>query len=172
MTKSSGVKEYDQNFGHETHDDQKMFELLTVGVFQVGLSWQAAASKLPVYRRVFHQMDIPQVAAMDLEVLDSVMADPDMIHNPRKIRAVIKNARAIMAIQRTGGSFSDYMWAFVDDVPHIANYETTDQVETSTPFAGAVARDMKKHGFTFVGPTVTYMFMKACGMIQDRVWTK
>ena len=170
MSKSAGVVEYDRDFGKETHDDQRMFELLTVGVFQVGLSWQAAASKLPAYRHNFFNMNIAKTAAMDLENIDAIMQDPNMIRNPRKIRAGIKNDRAIIGVQNDYGSFAEYMWAFVDEVPHTKEYETRDEVETSTPFAGKVAKDMKKHGFTFVGPTVTYMFMKACGMIQDQVW--
>ncbi|HAT53841.1 MAG TPA: DNA-3-methyladenine glycosylase I [Lactobacillus sp.] len=143
---------------------------MRVGVFEVGRSWQAAASKLPAYRHNFFNMNMAKTAAMDLENIDAVMQDPNMIRNPLKIRAVSKNARAIIGVQHDYGSFAEYMWAFVDEVPHTKEYETRDEVETSTPFAGKVAKDMKKHGFTFVGPTVTYMFMKACGMIQDQVW--
>ncbi|GEK27735.1 DNA-3-methyladenine glycosylase I [Furfurilactobacillus siliginis] len=169
MARSAGVEEYSRAFGHETHDDRLMFEFLLVGVFQVGMNWQVAASKLPVYRRVFANLDIKKVAAMDLENIDAIMADPDMIHNQRKIRAVIKNARAIVSVQQEYGSFANYMWQFVDGVPHTKTYENEDEVEMTTPFAGTVAKDMKQHGFTFVGPTVTYLFMKASGMIQDQV---
>lgn len=172
MTLSPGIQEYENRFGKPTHNDQELFELLTVGVFQVGLSWKVAASKLPVFRAVFFNMDINKVAAIDLENIDSIVANPDMIRNRRKISAVIKNARAILQIQEEFGSFANYMWQFVDDTPKIMEYESSDEVRNTDPLGAKVAKDMKKHGFSFVGPTVTYLFMKASGMIQDQVWNK
>lgn len=163
MTINVGVEDYQEHFGQPTHDDQRLFELLTVGVFQVGLSWRIAASKLPVYRRDFAGMQISQVAALDEPDIERISADPEMIRNPRKIRAVIQNARAIRTIQESGTTFADYMWGFVNLMPVI----TDDSTLTHSRFASLVAKQMKQQGFTFVGPTVTHMFMKAAGIIQS-----
>lgn len=160
---------YHEQFGKPTHDDRMMFILLTVGTFQAGLSWKAAASKMEVFLKNFHNMDIQKVAAMLPDEIEQVMNNPEMIRNPRKINAVVQNARAILGVQNEYGSFANYMWDFVGGVPKLNVYEEADEVPNVVPLSEKVAKDMKKHGFTFVGPVVTYMFMKACGIVQDTV---
>ncbi|MFC6171659.1 DNA-3-methyladenine glycosylase I [Loigolactobacillus jiayinensis] len=165
----NGVTEYSAYFGTPTHDDHILFELLTVGVFQVGLSWQAAASKLPLYRRDFAGMVITKVAAFSEIDVERIAADPAMIRNPRKIQATITNAQAIIMVQKEFGSFANYLWQFVEQVPLLITYVTPDEVETRSSLASKVAHDMKHRGFKFVGPVVTHMFMKAAGLIQDEI---
>lgn len=165
----NGAHEYATYFGTMTHDDHILFELLTVGVFQVGLSWQAAASKLPIYRRDFAGMAINEVAAFSEKDIERIAADPEMIRNPRKIQAVITNARAILTVQKEFGSFAKYLWQFVDDIPLRTTYVARDEVNNQSPLASKVAQDMKRRGFKFVGPVVTHMFMKAAGIIQDEI---
>lgn len=165
----NGAHEYSAYFGTVTHDDHILFELLTVGVFQVGLSWQAAASKLPIYRRDFGGMVINAVAGFSEADIERIAADSDMIRNPRKIEATITNARAIIGVQREFGSFTNYLWQFVDNVPLLITYVDRDEVDNHLPLASKVAQDMKKRGFKFVGPVVTHMFMKAAGIIQDEI---
>ncbi|MCH5464622.1 DNA-3-methyladenine glycosylase I [Levilactobacillus tujiorum] len=167
---TDGVKEYHDYFGTPTHDDHVLFELLTVGVFQVGLSWQAAASKLPVYRRVFAGMAIPQVAALIDEVaIPEIAADPEMIGNQRKVRAVIKNARAILKVQQEFGSFSAYLWAFVDGTPFLLPAVTRSELTNQSSLGSAVAKDLKRRGFSFVGPVVTHMFLLAAGILREQI---
>lgn len=126
---TNGVQEYHAYFGTPTHDDHILFELMTVGVFQVGLSWQAADSKLPVFRRVFAGMALSAVAGFDLEHDgERIARDPQMIQNGRKIRATIQNARAILQIQRKFGSFADYLWAFVNGTPLLLPVATRDEI--------------------------------------------
>lgn len=117
----------------------------------------------------FHNMEIQKVAAMMPDDVEKIMQDPEMIRNPRKINATIQNAQAILAVQEEYGSFAEYMWDFVGGVPQLNVYEEAYEVPNVTVLSKNVAKDMKKHGFTFVGPVVTYMFMKASGMIQDDV---
>ena len=167
---TNGVQEYHAYFGTPTHDDHILFELMTVGVFQVGLSWQAAASKLPVFRRVFCGMAIDQVAALDLEVDgERIARDPAMIRNGRKIRATIQNARAIQQIQAEFGSFAAYLWQFVHGTPLLLPVVTRDEIVNQSTIGSAVARDLKRRGCRFVGPVVTHMFLKAAGILQDQV---
>ena len=141
---------YSDRWGEPTHDDRMLFLLLTVGVFQAGLSWQAAASKREVFERNFCGMDFRKVAAF--------------------FKAVVQNARAIVLLLNDYDSFADYLWDFVGGVPVLHEYETAEEVPNTLPEATVIAKDMKKRGFTFVGPIVTCMFLKAAGIMQDRVW--
>lgn len=167
---TDGVQEYDTYFGTPTHDDHILFELMTVGVFQVGLSWQAAASKLPVFRRVFAEMDVRRVAQLDLEVdVERIARDPAMIRNVRKIRATIQNARAILQIQAEFGSFAAYLWQFVHGTPLLLPVVSRDEIVNQSTMGSAVARDLKRRGCKFVGPVVTHMFLKAAGILRDEI---
>lgn len=161
---------YSDRWGEPTHDDRLLFLLLTIGVFQAGLSWQAAASKREVFERNFCGMDFRKVAAFFPEDIDQIVKDPEMIRNPRKIKAVVQNARAIVNLLEDYDSFADYLWDFVGGVPIIHEYESVDAVPNTLPEATVIAKDMKKRGFTFVGPIVTCMFLKAAGIFQDQVW--
>ena len=158
---------YSDRWGEPTHDDRMLFLLLTVGVFQAGLSWQAAASKREVFERNFCGMDFRKVAAFFPE---DIAKDPEMIQNRRKIKAVVQNARAIVLLLNDYDSFADYLWDFVGGVPVLHEYETAEEVPNTLPEATVIAKDMKKRGFTFVGPIVTCMFLKAAGIMQERVW--
>ena len=160
---------YSDRWGEPTHDDRMLFLLLTVGVFQAGLSWQAAASKREVFERNFCGMDFRKVAAFFPEDIEQIAKDPEMIQNRRKIKAV-QNARAIVLLLNDYDSFADYLWDFVGGVPVLHEYETAEEVPNTLPEATVIAKDMKKRGFTFVGPIVTCMFLKAAGIMQDRVW--
>ena len=146
-----------------------LFLLLTVGVFQAGLSWQAAAGKKEVFERNFCDMDFRKVAAFFPEDIEEIAKDPEMIRNSRKIQAVVQNARAIVTLLEDYESFADYLWDFVGGVPIVREYELAEEVPNTLPEATTIAKDMKKRGFSFVGPVVTCMFLKAAGIIQDRV---
>lgn len=166
------IKKYDwyhENWGKPVKEDQMLFLLLTVGVFQVGLSWKAAAGKREAYERNFYNMDIQKVAGMMSDDIEQIMQDLDMIRNPRKIKATIQNARAIIGIQKEYGSFSNYLWEMVGNSPVIYTYEERGDVPTTLPLSTKVAKELKKKGFSFVGPVVTCMFMKASGLIQDEI---
>lgn len=158
---------YSDEWGVPTRDDRRLFLLLTIGVFQAGLSWKAAAGKKDVFMRNFCEMDFRQVAALFPDDIERITEDPAMIRNPRKINAVVQNARAIVALLDEYDSFADYLWDFVGGVPLVKNYEEEDEIPNVLPEATAIAKDMKKRGFSFVGPVVTCMFLKAAGIIKD-----
>lgn len=160
---------YSDQWGKPTKDDDMLFLLLTIGVFQAGLSWKVAAGKKESFMRNFCEMDFRKVAALFPDDAERIAKDPEMIRNPRKIKAVIQNARAIVRLLDDYDSFADYLWDFVGGVPVVKQYETQDQVSNTLPEATTIAKDMKKRGFTFVGPVVTCMFLKAAGVIQDQV---
>ncbi|MDH6364269.1 DNA-3-methyladenine glycosylase I [Enterococcus sp. PF1-24] len=160
---------YSDTWGKPIKEDRHLFLLLTIGVFQAGLSWQAAASKKEVFLRNFCQMDFRKVAAFFPEDIEAIEKDPEMIRNPRKIKAVVQNARAIVGLLTEYESFADYLWDFYQGVPLIKEYESADLVPNILPEATIIAKDMKKRGFAFVGPVVTCMFLKAAGVIQDQV---
>jgi len=167
---TNGTAEYSAYFGTPTHDDHVLFELLTVGVFQVGLSWQAAASKLPVYRRVFAGMDPLTVAGFEDEVDgERIAQDAKMIRNGRKIRATIHNARGIVQLQQEFGSFSNYLWEFVNGTPLLLPAVTREELVNQSAIGTAVAQDLKRRGFSFVGPVVTHMFLLAAGIIREQI---
>lgn len=114
-------------------------------------------------------MDILKVAAMMPDDVERIMEDPAMIRNPRKINATITNARAIIGIQKEYGSFAAYLWRFVDNQTIEYEYTEASEVPTSSPLSEKVAKELKKKGFKFVGPIVTYMFMKASGLVHDTI---
>ncbi|MBM7712297.1 DNA-3-methyladenine glycosylase I [Enterococcus xiangfangensis] len=160
---------YRDQWGKPTHDDRMLFLLLTVGVFQAGLSWQIAAGKREIFERNFCDMDFHQVAAFFPEDLEQIVNDPEMIRNPRKIRAIVANARAIVTLLKEYDSFAEYLWDFTGGVPIIHEYELKDEVPNTLSEATVIAKDMKKRGFVYVGPIVTCMFLKAAGIIQDQI---
>ncbi|MGC6768689.1 DNA-3-methyladenine glycosylase I [Enterococcus sp. LJL128] len=162
---------YSEQWGKPTKDDRMLYLLLTVGVFQAGLSWKAAAGKKDAFFRNFCDMDFRQVAALFPDDIEKILKAPDMIRNPRKINATIQNARAIVQLLSEGeyNSFADYLWDFVGGVPVVKTYENSDEVTNTLPEATVIAKDLKKRGFSFVGPVVTCMFLKAAGVIQDQV---
>jgi len=160
-----GVADYSAYFGTPTHDDHVLFELLIVGVLQAGLSWQAAASQLPVLRQHMAGLRVAQVAGFDEPDLERLMKTPGVMHNGRKLRAIVTNARAILKLQAAYGSFSAYLWAFVDATPFIMP-APDNELPTRSAFGARVAKDLHRHGFTFVGPIVTHMFLLAAGIIQ------
>lgn len=162
---ANGAKDYDAYFGTETHDDHVLFELLIVGILQVGLSWQAAASQLPVLRQHMDGLRVERVAGYEEPDWERLMATPKVMHNGRKLRAIITDARAIILVQREFGSFSNYLWQFVDATPLIMP-APDDELPTKSPMGARVAKDLHHRGFTFVGPVVTHMFMLAAGLIK------
>ncbi|VDG20377.1 DNA-3-methyladenine glycosylase I [Lactiplantibacillus mudanjiangensis] len=162
---SNGPADYDAYFGTPTHDDHVLFELLVVGILQVGLSWQAAASQLPKLRQHMAGLRVEQVAGLDEPDWEQLMQTDGIMHNGRKLRAIITDARAIIQLQREYGSFSAYLWAFVDATPLLMP-APDDELPTRSALGTRVAKDLHKHGFTFVGPVVTQMFLLAAGIIK------
>lgn len=167
INQEDGIHEYDRLFGQTTHDDRVLFELLIIAVFQAGLGWKTAASKIPVFRQVFADFDYRQVAGFDEPELEALLNNPAMIRNPRKIQAIITNARAIVKLVPEYESFSDYLWHFTENNVWQMAVEPGAPLNQQSSLGTIVAKDMKKRGFTFVGPTTIQLFLLAAGIIKQ-----
>lgn len=158
---------HDQEWGVPLHEDQKLFEFLILEGAQAGLSWDTILRKRAHYRLVFDHFDPRLVAAYDDRKVADLLADPGIVRNRLKVRAAIRNANAVLDIQREMDSFDAYLWRFVDDAPKQNHWRTIQDVPSTTPEAEALSKDLKRRGFTFVGPTICYAFMQATGMVND-----
>ena len=160
---------HDREWGVPTHDDRTHFEFLILEAAQAGLSWSIVLNKRDGYRRAFSQFDPEKVARYTEARIDKLTADPGIIRNRMKIAAVVKNARAFLAVQEEYGSFDAYCWQFVDGRPRQNQWKTIRQIPATTRESDALSRDLKRRGFSFVGSTVIYGHMQAVGMVNDHL---
>lgn len=158
---------HDTEWGVPVHEDHKLFEMLILEGAQAGLSWITVLRKREHYRKVFDGFDYVKIAAYDEGKLAALQADPGIIRNRLKIAGTVKNAKAFLAVQQEFGSFSHYIWRFVEGRPIQNNWSAIDHVPAVTPEAQRMSKDLQKRGFTFVGPTICYAFMQAVGMVND-----
>lgn len=160
---------HDNQWGIPVHDDQYLLEMLILEGAQAGLSWETVLKKRVGYRRAFHRFDAQKVAAMPGEELEALRHDAGIIRNRLKIYAARKNAIAFMEIQKEFGSFSDYLWAYVDHAPIINDWQSLEEVPITTPTSDTISKDLKKRGMSFVGPTIIYAYMQAVGLVDDHI---
>ena len=160
---------HDQEWGRPVHDDRVLFEFLTLEGAQAGLSWLTVLRKRERYRELFHGFDPQRVVRMTPRALERVLSDPGIIRHRGKIESVVSNARAVIEIQRTEGSFDAFVWSFVGGKPIVRRPRTPADVPSSTPESDALAAALKKRGFRFVGTTICYAFMQATGMVNDHL---
>lgn len=160
---------HDTEWGVAVYDDQTLFEFLILEGAQAGLSWYTILKKRADYRAVFHQFDVQKVAAINDEELAEALKNPGIIRNRLKVASTVSNAKAFITIQEEFGSFSTYLWAFVDGKPIVNNWEKMDEAPANTAISDKLAKDLKKRGFKFVGSTIMYAFMQAMGMVNDHL---
>lgn len=158
---------HDTEWGIPKYDDQILFEMLILEGAQAGLSWETVLKKREGYRQAFHHFDVKKVAEMTDEALEALRDNPDIIRNKLKIYAARKNALAFMKIQQEFGSFSDYIWKYVNHKPIINTWDTLKHIPASNEISDAISKDLKKRGMTFVGSTIIYAFMQSIGMVND-----
>jgi DNA-3-methyladenine glycosylase I len=164
------MREYhDLEWGVPTHDDRRHFEFLILEAAQAGLSWSIVLNKRDGYRRAFDEFDPAKVARYSQARIETLVADPGIIRNRMKIAAAVKNAQAFLAVQKEFGSFDTYCWQFVDGRPRQNRWSSLRQIPATTAESDAFSRDLKRRGFSFVGPTVIYAHMQAVGMVNDHV---
>lgn len=161
------IQYHDEEWGVPLRDDQKLFEFLILETFQAGLSWIIVLRKRENFRKAFHHFNVHEVAAFDEAKIASLMEDAGIIRNGAKIRAAVSNAQAFIQIQRDFGSFSKYIWDFVDEKPLQPDLGSLKDIPAKTELAETISKDLKKRGFKFVGPTVVYAHMQATGMVND-----
>ena len=160
---------HDREWGVPLHDDRRLFEMIILEGAQAGLSWITVLKKRENYRLAFNQFDVQKIARYDARKKRSLMNNAGIIRNRLKIDATIGNARAFLEIVEEHGSFSDYIWSFVDGRPLVNRWRTLADVPVSTQQSDALSKALKSRGFKFVGTTICYSFMQAVGMINDHV---
>jgi DNA-3-methyladenine glycosylase I len=161
------VEYHDTEWGVPLRDEQKLFEFLVLETFQAGLSWITVLRKRENFRKVFDNFNYKKIALYDEEKIAELLQDAGIIRNKLKVRATISNAVAFMKIQKEYGSFSKYIWGFVNDAPIQNNIKSMSEIKATTVTSDKLSKDLKKRGFKFVGPTVIYAHMQATGMVND-----
>ena len=162
-------KYHDTEWGVPLHDDRALFELIILEGAQAGLSWSTVLKKREHYRQVFDGFVPELIANYDDEKVAALLADPGIIRNRAKVAATIQNAKAYLALQASGQSFSDYLWQFVGDSPIQNAWRSLSEVPAKTPQSDAMSKALIKVGFKFVGSTICYAFMQASGMVNDHL---
>ena len=163
------VKYHDEEWGVPSHDDGHLFEMLILEGAQAGLSWITILRKREAYRAAFAGFDPKAVARFTPARADRLMQNPGIVRNRLKIEAAIRNAKAVLAVQREFGTFDRYIWQFVGGAPLRPARRRLEDVPARTTESDAMSRDLKTRGFTFVGSTICYAFMQATGMVDDHV---
>ena len=160
---------HDEEWGVPVYDDDKLFEFLILETFQAGLSWITILRKRENFRKAFDNFDYQKIASYDENKFDELINDKGIIRNKLKIKATISNAISFIEIQREFGSFSKYIWEFVDHKPINNKWKSLNEIPATTELSDKLSKDLKKRGFKFVGPTVIYAHMQATGMVNDHV---
>ena len=161
------IRYHDREWGVPVKSDRRLFEFLILEGAQAGLSWDTILAKRENYRRAFDGFDFEKIALYDSNKKKQLLADAGIVRNRAKIDATIVNARAFIALREESGSFSRYLWAFVDGRPLQGNRRGRGDVPARTAVSDALSKDLKKRGFKFVGTTIVYAFMQAVGMVND-----
>ncbi len=160
-------KYHDEEWGVPTHDDTTLFEFLILESAQAGLSWATILKRREGYRKAFAGFNPEKVAQFDEEKVQELLQDKGIIRNKLKVRSAVSNAQKFLKIQQEFGSFDTYVWGFVGGKPKINHWESTDEVPATSEESDALSKDLKKRGFKFVGSTIMYAYMQACGLIMD-----
>jgi DNA-3-methyladenine glycosylase I len=160
---------HDREWGVPVHSDRKHFEVLVLSGAQAGLNWSLVLKKREGYRRAFDRFDPERVARYSEKQTRTLLADPQIIRNRMKIEAAVRNARAFLKLQEEFGSFDSYCWRFVGGKPKLNRWKATRQIPATSPESEALSKDLKQRGFSFVGPTVTYAYMQAAGLVNDHL---
>jgi len=160
---------HDEEWGVPLHDDRKLFEFLVLEGAQAGLSWSTILRKRENFRAAFHGFRPEKVARYGERDIARLLADPGIVRNRRKIGGAIENARQFLEVAREFRTFDAYIWRFVGRKPVVHRYPTLRKVPATSKEAEAMAADLQRRGFRFVGPTICYAFMQAVGMVNDHL---
>lgn len=167
LTKDDYVAYHDQEWGVPLYDDRSLFEFLILEGAQAGLSWYTVLRKRHAYREAFDRFDAQKVARYDDRKVESLLGNPGIIRNRQKILAAINNAQRFLEVQAEFGTFSEYMWRFVDGRPIVNRLKVMSDYAATSPQSDAMSKDLRKRGFSFVGSTICYAHMQAIGMVND-----
>jgi len=160
---------HDSEWGVPAHDDRRLFEFLILEGAQAGLSWDTILQKRENYRRAFDDFDAEKIALYDDVKRAELLQDTEIIRNRLKIASATRNAKNFLKIREEFGSFNGYIWQFVNGKPIVNSWKDMCEVPVSTTISEAMSNDLKKLGFNFVGSTIMYAFMQACGLVNDHL---
>lgn len=163
------VKYHDEEWGVPVRDDATLFEFLILETFQAGLSWITILRKRENFRAAFDSFDFKKIAKYDQSKIDLLLQNEGIIRNKLKVNSAITNAVAFMKIQKEFGSFSEYIWGFVNNEPIKNTLKSHKDAIATSPLSDALSKDLKKRGFKFVGSTVMYAYLQATGLINDHI---
>lgn len=163
------VAYHDTEWGIPVKDDTALFEFLILETFQAGLSWITILRKRENFRKAFDYFDYQKVATYGEDKIAELLLNEGIIRNKLKVRAAVTNAQAFMEIQKEFGSFSTYIWDFVNHIPIKNSFTSMKDIPANTALSDRISEDLKKRGFKFVGTTVVYAHMQATGMVNDHI---
>ncbi|WP_211284681.1 DNA-3-methyladenine glycosylase I [Rummeliibacillus pycnus] len=163
------VEYHDQEWGVPVYDDRILFEMLCLEGAQAGLSWWTILQKRENYRKAFDGFEAEKIVKYTDDKLQELVENKGIVRNKMKIRSVVTNAMAFLKIQKEYGSFSSYIWSFVDNQPILNHWQTEKDVPTSNEISDKMSKQLKKDGFKFVGSTICYSYMQAVGMVNDHI---
>lgn len=163
------ISYHDNEWGQPVHEDQVLFEFLILEGAQAGLNWLTILKKREGYRRAFAELDPAKVAHFNQRSVERLMQDASIVRNRLKIQSAITNAKAFLAVQQEFGSFSDYLWGFVDHQVIKNHWRTLSKVPATTELSDRISKDLKKRGFKFVGSTIIHAFLQAIGVVDDHL---
>ena len=166
-TDEPNLSYHDKEWGRPEHDDQKLFEFLILEGAQAGLSWVTILKRREGYRKAFSNFDVPKVSKYDKKQITKLLKDESIIRNRLKVNSAVNNAKQFLKVQKEFGTFDKYIWSFVDHKPIKNKFKKLSEIPTSTEISEKLSKDLKKRGFTFVGPTICYALMQAIGMVND-----
>ena len=160
---------HDAEWGVPARDDRKLFEFLILEAAQAGLSWETVLKKRENYRRAFNDFDWEKIARYDEAKCAELLQNEGIIRNRLKIKSTVQNAQAFIKIREEFGSFDEYLWNFVGGKPIVNSWKNLSEIPAKTEISDAISKDLKKCGFNFVGSTIIYAFMQACGLVNDHL---
>lgn len=160
---------HDEEWGVPVHDDRVQFEFLVLEGAQAGLSWSTILNKRAGYRKAFAAFDPEKVARFTKRRVETLLENPAIVRNRLKVESAVSNARAFLDVQQEFGSFSDYIWGFVDGRPIQNRFRKDSDIPATSAESDTISKDLKKRGFRFVGSTIIYAHMQATGLVNDHV---
>ena len=163
------IEYHDKEWGVPVHDDRIHFEFLILEGAQAGLSWSTILKKREGYRKAFVDFDPQKVARFTEARIEKILQDPGIVRNKLKVRAAVNNAKRFLEVQKEFGNFDRYIWSFVNGKPIINKWNAVGDVPPKTKESDALSKDLIKRGFKFVGSTVIYAHMQACGLVNDHL---
>lgn len=161
------IKYHDEVWGKEEHDERKLYKMLILEGLQAGLTWELILKKEEAYNQALDHFDYEKIALYDEDKVEELLRTPILIKNRLKMKAIVKNAKAFIKVQHEYNTFDHYIWSYVDFKPIKHHYKHTSDIPAYDELSTKISKDLKKRGFSFVGPTIIYSYLQAIGIYND-----